>query len=177
MKKKIPIMLRQVKFPLNEHLKTILLGFVDAHAEGNITSARKHLDDGPKFPGIRIHKEKVKIFALISQNKIVGITGFSIRGKFATNSWTVVAKSHRQKGMGSYLLKLKLAVAKAEGITAFNTSTAVENVPTVKLLEKIGFRPIEFFEGSKREMVRHIHFLEDIKERKEEIKGLRCHLE
>lgn len=180
------VVLRKVKFPIGDHIRAILLGFVDEHCEGNVVSAKAHLQSGsdkersrspfanPTFESPM--KEKIRVVALISDNEVIALSGFSMKGKFATNSWTVVRKTNRQKGVGSYLLKVKLALAKSEGVKVFNTTTAVANLSSRKMLEKTNFHEIELYEGHKREMVRFVDFLEghNLSEFDETIKEIKC---
>ena len=147
------IEIRTIKLPLEENKELYLRGFVAKHSNESLTSFDKLF----RLPKDEL--KNVRLIVAILKNKIIGIGGFLITGKFATESWIVVHTEHRKHNLGTLMLQMKMSIAKAEKLKAYNSVTATQNKSSLAMLKKAKFTEIEQFTGIRRSMIRLVHFL------------------
>lgn len=91
-------------------------------------------------------QDNSRVFVCISGDELVGMVHLSVEGRgLGWLEGARVAAHHRNKGIATMLANHVVEYASNMGLSRLRLAVAVNNKPSIRHVEKVGFRPVKTF--------------------------------
>ena len=107
--------------------------------KSNGKQLRNELQKFPRYYYNTFSLSRTLVAGLVFNNTIVAVCGILGMSNYVV---IYIDEAYRGQGLGKQILKKTISTAKNQGLVFLTTSMALNNIPSMRLFQKLGFREI-----------------------------------